>query len=33
MNKELLELIQLEAKNNEAITLNCWMNRQIVYLL
>ena len=29
MNKELLELIQLEAKNNEAITLNCWMNRQI----
>jgi len=29
MNKDLLELIQLEAKNNEAITLNCWMNRQI----
>lgn len=29
MNKDLLELIQFEAKNNEAITLNCWMNRQI----
>lgn len=29
MNKELLELIQLDAKNNEAITLNSWMNRQI----
>lgn len=29
MNKDLLELIQLEAKNNEAITLNCWMYRQI----
>jgi hypothetical protein len=29
MNKELLELIQLDAKNNEAITQNCWMNRQI----
>ena len=29
MNKEISELIQLEAKNNEAITLNCWMNRQI----
>ena len=29
MNKDLLELIQLEVKNNEAITLNCWMNRQI----
>lgn len=29
MNKELLGLIQLDAKNNEAITLNCWMNRQI----
>lgn len=29
MNKDLLELIQLEAKNNEGITLNCWMNRQI----